>query len=251
MLSLCGASSRPLLLTTCSILLQALLWALEHSSWADDSGKASAPVGQQQRTVELCILGVATGCILPSLPPIIALFRDGPGKTPMRSAASALLLLASLSCTSLGWYNAFQDSYYLESCHYSSWRRSCLAPRYKIVDIVYNWAYRDTCVMARMGDPTSFEVKEKQCYIVFTTRLPMCISVAAKCLLAAIVIGGLIAYDAQPTFGQTPPDEATLLAEAQVAERMQENDFTASQLRDRRPNMAALADDSISGSGSD
>mmetsp|Transcript_64122 Transcript_64122/g.128733 ORF Transcript_64122/g.128733 Transcript_64122/m.128733 type:complete len:241 (-) Transcript_64122:131-853(-) len=223
--------SYPLALGASSLALQNAgfwIWLLP---WADGRHRA-----------EIAALALATGCTLLMLPTTCALARAGTGGRPLHACGAVLLLLLSAAGATLGWYNNFQDEYFLEDCYYADWKGACLAPRYTFKDILYDFIYREKCMLARMGDPSSLEVKERQCYVVFTTRLPLCLKVAAQCLAAAVVIGGLIAYDSQPLAGQRSLDEDSILAEARAEERMQERGPALQSLEHRRPAPQALGD---------
>mmetsp|Transcript_1083 Transcript_1083/g.3309 ORF Transcript_1083/g.3309 Transcript_1083/m.3309 type:complete len:245 (+) Transcript_1083:51-785(+) len=222
----------PLSLGVLSAILQNAGWWKRLSPWADGSQR-----------LQIAGLTLATGCIAAMFSAILSMARLGMSRKPLRAAGVLFLLVPSACGIALGWYNVFRDEYYLEDCYYADWRRACLQPRYRSYDVLYDLAYRDTCVMARMGDPTSLEVKERQCYVAFTTRLPLCLKVAGQCLVAAVVIGGLIVADSQPLTGLRPPDEATMLAEAQVEERMQGSSPAMRSIEHRRPALEALGDE--------
>lgn len=152
----------------------------------------------------------------------------------IRSLMPILLMLCSVCGFALNWYNFYQDDYYLESCF--STKKECMNPRYRWYDVIYDVVFREKCMMARMSDPTSFSAKERQCYFIFSDRGPQCLKFAGQCLVAAMVIGFFVVNDA-PLGTEGPPDEARILAGAQVEERVGER----LHLGDSR-RMAALGD---------
>merc|ERR1712242_360879 len=166
--------------------------------------------------VELTVLALATALMLLTWPGLV--WTEG---RCLRALAPMPLMLCSSCGLALGWYNALQDDYYLDSCYLSDWKQACLNPWYRWYDVIYDYAFREKCMMSRMSDPTSFTIKERQCYVIFQDRGPQCLKLAGQCLLAAAVIGFFIVFDS-PIVSQAPLDEAGLLREAHVQENMQQ-----------------------------
>lgn len=186
----------------------------------------------EAHAVELTTLALASAFTLLTWPGLV--WVEG---RCLRSFAPILLMLLSVSGLALGWYNAWQDDHFLESCYLSDRKQACLNPRYRWYDVVYDYAFREKCMMARMSDHTSFDVKERQCYVMFQDRGPQCLKFAGQCLLAAAVIGYFAINDSPIGVVQSPPTEAGLLAQAQVQENMREGEMYLADYR-----AAALCD---------
>eukprot|EP00445_Apocalathium_hangoei_P013367 CAMPEP_0203872580 /NCGR_PEP_ID=MMETSP0359-20131031/19317_1 /ASSEMBLY_ACC=CAM_ASM_000338 /TAXON_ID=268821 /ORGANISM="Scrippsiella Hangoei, Strain SHTV-5" /LENGTH=258 /DNA_ID=CAMNT_0050791269 /DNA_START=55 /DNA_END=831 /DNA_ORIENTATION=+ len=182
---------------------------------ADDD--AAAAIGPWPP--ELVALTVASVCTLLTWPGLT--WVEG---AALRSFMKILVMLVSACCLGLCWYNAFQDDYFMENCYQAGWKRACWSPRYHWYDAVYDLAFRERCMMARMHDPTSLSVKERQCYGVFNVRWPQCVKMASQCLMAAVVIGGIAVMDSSPLV-DAQKDENIILAEARGQERVQENSY--------------------------
>merc|ERR1712176_778073 len=148
--------------------------------------------------------------------------------------------LAALATFFLGlaWYNFFQAPYYMEECLLTK-PYVCELPRYRWSDVVYEFFYRETCMMSRRHQPGTFVLKERECYIEFTTRWPLFLKSFGKCMVAACVIGGLVVLDAQPLLGlgAKPQDEETMVREERVKESLNPRCISAGQ-----PSFAALGD---------
>mmetsp|Transcript_40623 Transcript_40623/g.111797 ORF Transcript_40623/g.111797 Transcript_40623/m.111797 type:complete len:228 (-) Transcript_40623:137-820(-) len=187
--------------------------------------------------LEVSFLALLTVGVLMALPPMIVLFFGG--DSPFRFLLSASLVCVAVSGIALGWYNALQESYFMEDCFSFSSKEPCLQPRYRWYDVVYEFVYRDTCMMARIHEPGTFLAKERYCYEEFRTRWPLFFKSVLQCLGAACVIGAFVVLDSTPLMGQKCPDEAGMLLEAHVEERQHERCVPQSIAG---PSVAALDD---------
>mmetsp|Transcript_127686 Transcript_127686/g.235027 ORF Transcript_127686/g.235027 Transcript_127686/m.235027 type:complete len:185 (-) Transcript_127686:38-592(-) len=162
--------------------------------------------------------------MLVALPSTWGVLSAGPW-TALKTAPLWCVASTTLPCISgpgvgIAWYNFFQDDYYLEDCYKAEIDRPCEKPRYGWFDAVYDLAYREGCMMARMRDPTPFMVKERQCYNVLRNRLPYMILAMFGSVVVAIIIGACIVLDQHPLYGDKDTEEAELIADAKVSERM-------------------------------
>eukprot|EP00929_Paragymnodinium_shiwhaense_P101862 TRINITY_DN65052_c0_g1_i1.p1 TRINITY_DN65052_c0_g1~~TRINITY_DN65052_c0_g1_i1.p1 ORF type:complete len:237 (+),score=41.93 TRINITY_DN65052_c0_g1_i1:121-831(+) len=157
----------------------------------------------------------------------------------VRGVLSSTLLVLALPCIALAWYNAMQDDQYLVDCFQSTKIKTCSRPRYKYHDIIYEFVYREPCMMGRMHHPGSFAGKEKLCYEEFSERWPRFLWSVAQCGAAAVVIGLLLVMDstAVKTVGGAM-DETTIINQARVDEAVRGGPLT-----DRRAYAAALTDE--------
>jgi len=185
---------------------------------------------------EAVVLVSASCCIVAVFGGVAKSYSSG--AHPLHLFGSAALAIFAAFFLALALFNFFQASYYMEDCLLTK-PYICEQPRYRWSDVVYDFCYREQCMMSRRNQPGAFILKERECYVEFSTRWPLFIKSFGKCMVAACVIGGLVVLDAQPLtgLGAKPQDEATMVREERVKESLNPRCISAGQ-----PSFAALGD---------